>query len=83
MSVQVTGTGCMLSVLCGAFAAVEPDAAKAAALAAAFWKLCAEMAENHAQGRGSGTFRTELINAASLLDEKDLAARGNILQDKI
>ena len=83
MSVQVTGTGCMLSVLCGAFAAVEPDAAKAAALAAAFWKLCAEQAERNAQRRGSGTFRTELINAASLLDEKDLAARGNILQDKI
>ena len=37
----VTGTGCMLSVLCGVFAAVEPDAAVAAALASAFWKVCA------------------------------------------
>ena len=37
----VTGTGCMLSVLCGVFAAVEPDAAAAAALASAFWKICA------------------------------------------
>ena len=31
----VTGTGCMLSVLCGVFAAVEPDAAVAAALSLA------------------------------------------------
>ena len=38
---RVTGAGCMLSVLCGAFAAVEPDALTAARHAAAFWKCCA------------------------------------------
>ncbi|MFR3921005.1 MAG: hydroxyethylthiazole kinase [Dysosmobacter welbionis] len=42
----VTGTGCMLSVLCGVFATVEPDAAAAAALASAFWKICARRAEH-------------------------------------
>lgn len=78
LSTRVTGTGCMLSVLCGAFSAVEPEAAKAAALAAAFWKLCAETAERNTAGRGSGTYRTELINAAGLLNSADLALRGNI-----
>lgn len=43
---RVTGTGCMLSVLCGAFAAVEPDMFLAASLASAFWKVCAAKAEN-------------------------------------
>ena len=46
----VTGTGCMLSVLCGVFAAVEPDAAVAAALASAFWKVCARRAERLSGG---------------------------------
>ena len=59
----VTGTGCMLSVLCGVFAAVEPDAAAAAALASAFWKICARRAEHLAADRGSGSFRTALLDA--------------------
>ena len=48
----VTGAGCMLSVLCGAFAAVQPgDAFTAAVQAARFWKACAEQAEDHAAAR--------------------------------
>ena len=63
----VTGTGCMLSVLCGVFATVEPDAAAAAALASAFWKICARRAEHLAADRGSGSFRTALLDAANTL----------------
>ena len=59
---RVTGAGCMLSVLCGAFAAVEPDALTAARHAAAFWKCCATAA----QARGSASFRTALLDEASL-----------------
>ena len=56
----VTGAGCMLSVLCGAFAAVQPgDAFTAAVQAARFWKACAEQAEDHAAGAGS--FRVALF----------------------
>lgn len=75
---RVTGTGCMLSVLCGAFAAVESDAFAAAALASAYWKLCAERASEATQGRGIGSFRAELMNAAEQIDAKALEARGNI-----
>lgn len=64
---KVTGTGCMLSVLCGVFAAVEPDAVSAAALAAAFWKVCSQRAEQAAGGRGPGSFRTSLLDAAGML----------------
>lgn len=61
---RVTGAGCMLSVLCGAFAAVEPDALTAARHAAVFWKCCATAAA--AQARGSASFRTALLEEASL-----------------
>lgn len=75
----VTGTGCMLSVLCGVFAAVEPDAAVAAALASAFWKICARRAERLATGRGSGSFRTALLDAANTLTASDAAREAEIL----
>ena len=72
---QVTGTGCMLSALCGVFAAVEPDAAHAAVLAAAFWKVCSRRAE---AVEGSGSFRVALMDAASLLTAADFAAQAQI-----
>ena len=72
---RVTGTGCMLSALCGAFAAAEPDAFTAAALAAAFWKVCAAQAERSlGPGQGAGALRSALMDAASLLDGGALAA---------
>ena len=72
---QVTGTGCMLSVLCGVFAAVEPDAAQAAVLASAFWKVCSRRAAGE---RGPGSFRAALMDAAALLTPADLAAEAEI-----
>lgn len=74
----VTGTGCMLSVLCGVFAAVEPTPAEAAALASAFWKTCARRAEDQAGGRGPGSFRTALLDAAGTLLAEDLAAEADV-----
>ena len=68
---QVTGTGCMLSVLCGVFAAVEPDILAAAVTAAAFWKSCSRRAEAGCQGPGS--FRTALLDAAGTLTVADCA----------
>ena len=61
---RVTGAGCMLSVLCGAFAAVEPDALASARHAATFWKSCATAAA--AQCRGSASFRVALLDEASM-----------------
>lgn len=71
---RVTGTGCMLSVLCGAFATVEPDMFLAASLASAFWKVCAAKAENAlGPGQGTGAFRSALMDAASTLEAGELA----------
>lgn len=75
---RVTGTGCMLSVLCGVFAAVEPDAVSAAVLAAAFWKVCSRRAEQAAGDRGPCSFRTALLDAAGMLTTEEFAAEARI-----
>ena len=67
----ITGAGCMLSVLCGVFAAPGPDVLTAAVTAAAFWKLCAHRAEAYCQGPGS--FRAALLDAAGTLTAADCA----------
>lgn len=71
---QVTGSGCMLSVLCGVFAAVSPDVLTAAVAASAFWKTCARRAEERAGGRGPGSFHAALLDAAGTLTALDCAA---------
>nr|WP_326171215.1 hydroxyethylthiazole kinase [uncultured Oscillibacter sp.] len=76
--VSVTGTGCMLSALCGVFAAVEPEPMAAALLASAFWKTCARRAEERFGGRGPGSFRTALLDAAGTLTAAELAAEAKI-----
>ena len=63
----VTGTGCMLSVLCGAFAAVEPNAFDAALMASVFWKACSERAEHVSGGAGPGSLRAALMDSARAL----------------
>lgn len=50
---RVTGLGCTASALCGAFAAVQPDAARAAAHAIAVSGIVGELAAGHAQGPGT------------------------------
>lgn len=64
----VTGTGCMLSVVCGAFASVEPDAVLAAAMASVFWKTCSEQAGRAPGVNGPGAFRSALMDTAWRLD---------------
>ncbi|NCB52125.1 MAG: hydroxyethylthiazole kinase [Clostridia bacterium] len=79
MMSRITGTGDMLSVLCGVFAAVEQDALSAAVLAAVFWKLCAIKAESAAgQGR-VGSFHSELFNAAARLSAEEFLLDGQKL----
>ena len=63
---SVTGSGCMLSALCGAFLAASDDPLHAAAAASAFWKRCSEQAETRSAGFGMGSFHMALIDAASL-----------------
>ena len=54
-------------------------AAAAAALASAFWKVCARRAEVRTAGRGSGSFRTALLDAANTLTASDAAREAEIV----
>ena len=63
---RITGSGCMLTSLIGAFCGAMPDNAFAAACAAmAVMGICGEAAEKHRlkKGTGNATFRTDLIDA--------------------
>ena len=66
----ITGGGCMLSALCGAFVAVERDAYIAALSAARYWKRCAELAEKYSEGRGPGSLRQSLMDAAHAMTDE-------------
>ena len=66
----VTGTGCILSVVMGAFAAVETDPMVAAVGAAIFFGLAGERAA--LQGKGPGTFKTALLDALFALTPEDI-----------
>ncbi|OWA36520.1 hydroxyethylthiazole kinase [Saccharibacillus sp. O16] len=62
---QVTGTGCLLSAVIGAFAAVaEPgsDTIKSVVEALAFYGLAAEIAAERTAPYGPGSFQIELLN---------------------
>ena len=64
---RITGSGCMLSAVLGAFLAAECSVRSAAACCALF-KDCGEQAEKWTReaGRGTGTFHIAFLDALSL-----------------
>lgn len=72
---RVTGTGCMLTALLGAFCGANPERPlTAAAAAVAAMDLAGERAEARRlqNGTGNATFRTDLIDAVFNLTEDEL-----------
>ena len=72
---RITGSGCMLTALTGAFCAARPENIfEAAVYATAAMGLCGETARENMLARGEGTasFRTYLIDAVSLLTDEKL-----------
>ena len=75
---RVTGSGCMLTALMGAFCAAAPDSPMDAACAAmAVMGVCGELAEEKRLRTGSGSagFRNYLIDAVFNLSEEQLKER--------
>lgn len=72
---RITGSGCMVTSLMGAFCGAMPDAPFEAACAAmAVMGVCGELAEERRlrSGTGNATFRNDLIDAVFNLTEKQL-----------
>ncbi|RAU99549.1 hydroxyethylthiazole kinase [Paenibacillus sp. YN15] len=65
---QVTGTGCLLTSVIGAFAAVEKDLVKAAVSALAYYGVAAEEALKVSGSDRPGTFQVEFLNQLHQVD---------------
>lgn len=75
---RITGSGCMLTALMGAFCAAAPEAPFEAACAAmAVMGTAGELAEERRlqNGTGNATFRTDLIDAVFCMTEETLKER--------
>jgi hydroxyethylthiazole kinase len=65
---MITGSGCLLSAVVGAFHGVENNRFKTAAAAAVFYGVCGEVAALQASGPAS--FKTLFLDTLHLLPEK-------------
>jgi hydroxyethylthiazole kinase len=65
---KVTGTGCLLTSIIGAFAAVVKNPAEAAVAALAYYGVAAETAVAISGPDQPGTFQTELLNQLYQID---------------
>ena len=75
---RITGSGCMLTTLIGAFCAAAPaHPLEATSAAMAAMGICGELAEEQRlrNNTGNATFRTDLIDAVFNLTEKTLKER--------
>lgn len=73
MMTKVTGLGCTATAICGAFTAVEKDAAAAAAKAMAVMGIAGEMAAETSAGPGS--LQMHFLDILYTLSENDITRR--------
>ncbi|WP_379132127.1 hydroxyethylthiazole kinase [Paenibacillus sp. sgz500958] len=76
---RVTGTGCLLSAVLGAFLAVGKDnPLEAAAEAISFYGVAAEIAAGLTEGKGPGSFQIEFLNQLALVTPEEYTERARI-----
>ncbi|GGG03714.1 hydroxyethylthiazole kinase [Paenibacillus abyssi] len=69
---KVTGAGCLLTSVIGAFAAVEHNLLEASAAAVSAYGVAAEIAAAKTAGSGPGTFQIEFLNELFLLSSNEI-----------
>jgi hydroxyethylthiazole kinase len=74
---KVTGTGCLLTSVIGAFTAVEKDVVKASVAALTFYGVAAEVTAKNIEGQGPGSFQIEFLNQLALVSENEVNQLGN------
>ncbi|WP_018663602.1 hydroxyethylthiazole kinase [Heyndrickxia acidiproducens] len=74
---KVTGTGCLLSSVCGAFLAVEKDPVIAAASALTTYGVAGEIARRKIEGDFPGSFQIEFLNQLSSINQHDIEHYGS------
>lgn len=76
MMSRITGAGCMLTALTGAYLGANPDKCfESAVTAAAVMKVSAELAQKRVMEltEGTASFRTRLIDFVSMISSEDLS----------
>lgn len=74
---KVTGTGCLLTSVIGAYTAVEKDFVKAAVGALTFYGVAAELAAKKTVEQGPGSFQIEFLNQLSKVTDLEVNQFGN------
>ncbi|WCK54923.1 hydroxyethylthiazole kinase [Aneurinibacillus sp. Ricciae_BoGa-3] len=78
---KVTGTGCLLSSVIGAFAAAAEEPLYAAAEAVAYYGVAAELAAEQTAEQGPGSFQIEFLNQLAKVSSDILERRERIEQE--
>jgi hydroxyethylthiazole kinase len=74
---KVTGTGCLLTSVIGAFTAVEKDLLKAATAAITTYGVAAELAAEKCADQGPGSFQIEFLNQLYRVNEQDILQKSS------
>ncbi len=69
---KVTGMGCLLTSVIGAFAGVEKDLMTASVAALTYYGIAAEKAAAKTAEQGPGSFQIEFLNHLSLVSSEDI-----------
>jgi hydroxyethylthiazole kinase len=75
---KVTGTGCLLTSVIGAFAGVEKDLLTAAVSALTYYGIAAEKAAAKTVEQGPGSFQIEFLNQLAQVSNEDIAQSSSI-----
>ncbi|MDF2963935.1 MAG: thiM [Paenibacillus sp.] len=75
---RVTGTGCLVTSVIGAFAAVEPDKLLAATAALVYYGVAAQAAAEKKGHEGPGSFQIEFINQLCKVTGEELLRFGSV-----
>lgn len=76
---KVTGAGCLLTAIIGAFTAVSNDVILSVVTAIAFYGIAAEKAAAKTSQEGPGSFQIELLNQLSKVSVKDIENHAKII----
>lgn len=77
---KVTGTGCLLSSVIGAFAAVERDLLLAATSALVSYGVAAEIAATSKGQAGPGSFQMEFLNQLAKVSNQEIIQYGSVTE---
>lgn len=75
---KVTGTGCLLSSIIGAFTAVEKNLVLASVSALATYGVTAEIAAKQTAEEGPGSFQIELLNQLMKISSKEIQTYADV-----